>query len=179
MRGRKPKPTALKMLEGNPGRRPLNVAEPRPMSSMPDPPPHLNADALEEWERVVNQLHGCRVITQLDRPTLAAYCQAYGRWVQAERALAAMAARDAVTSGLMIKTSNGNAIQNPLVGTANKAAADMVRFAAEFGMTPSARSRIVVGHTASGPSRFGDLIGPVPKPWEWTGDDDPASRYFD
>jgi phage terminase small subunit len=28
------------------------------------------------------------------------------------------------------------------VGTANKAAADMMRYAAEFGMTPSARSRI-------------------------------------
>jgi len=53
-----------------------------------------------------------------------------------------MAERDQLTGGLMIKTTNGNAIQNPLVGTANKAAADMVRYAAEFGMTPSARSRI-------------------------------------
>ncbi len=29
MRGRKPKPTAMKMLEGNPGRRPINGAEPK------------------------------------------------------------------------------------------------------------------------------------------------------
>ena len=28
-RGRKPKPTALKMLEGNPGKRPLNEYEPK------------------------------------------------------------------------------------------------------------------------------------------------------
>ena len=62
--------------------------------------------------------------------------------VQAERASAKMAEKDQLTGGLMIKTSNGNAIQNPLVGTANKAAADMMRYAAEFGMTPSARSRI-------------------------------------
>ena len=53
-----------------------------------------------------------------------------------------MAEKDQLTGGLMIKTSNGNAIQNPLVGTANKAAADMMRYAAEFGMTPSARSRL-------------------------------------
>jgi P27 family predicted phage terminase small subunit len=53
-----------------------------------------------------------------------------------------MAKRDQLTGGLMIKTTNGNAIQNPLVGTAHKAAADMVRYAVEFGMTPSARSRI-------------------------------------
>ena len=37
-----------------------------------------------------------------------------------------MAERDLLTSGLMIKTTGGNAIQNPLVGTANKAASDMV-----------------------------------------------------
>jgi P27 family predicted phage terminase small subunit len=47
-----------------------------------------------------------------------------------------------MTGGLMIRTTNGNAVQNPLIGVANKAMADMVRYAAEFGMTPSARSRI-------------------------------------
>ena len=57
-------------------------------------------------------------------------------------AIAKMAEKDQLTGGLMIKTSNGNAIQNPLVGTANKAASDMMRYAAEFGMTPSARTRI-------------------------------------
>ena len=30
MRGRKPVPTALKKLRGNPGKRPLNDAEPKP-----------------------------------------------------------------------------------------------------------------------------------------------------
>ena len=47
-----------------------------------------------------------------------------------------------MTHGLIIRTQGGNAIQNPLVGTANKAMADMMRYAAEFGMTPSARTRI-------------------------------------
>jgi phage terminase small subunit len=51
-----------------------------------------------------------------------------------------MASLDPVTSSLLIKTSNSNAIQNPFVGIANTAAAAMVRFAAEFGMTPSARA---------------------------------------
>ena len=55
-----------------------------------------------------------------------------------------MAERDLATHGLMIRTSNGNAVQNPLVGAANKAMADMMRYAAEFGMTPSARTRIAV-----------------------------------
>jgi P27 family predicted phage terminase small subunit len=109
---------------------------------MPDVPPHLNDDAKVEWGRVSNEAYSLGILSNLDRAGLAAYRQAYGRWVQAERALAKMAERDSVTRGLMIKTTNGNAVQNPLVGTANKAMQDMMRYAAEFGFTPSARSRI-------------------------------------
>ena len=92
----------------------------------------------------MTQLLRCGLMSEIDRAALAAYCQAYGRWVQAERALARMGEKDLLTGALMIKTSNGNAIQNPLVGTANKAMELMLRAAAEFGMTPSARSRIDV-----------------------------------
>jgi P27 family predicted phage terminase small subunit len=141
MKGRKPKPTHLKLVTGNPGRRPQKVA-PEPKSEAPQPPPELTEDALVEWNRVSAELHGLGLLTGVDRAALAAYAQAYGRWAAAERALAKMAAADSVTGGLLIKTTNGNAIQNPLVGVANKAAAAMVRYAAEFGMTPSARSRI-------------------------------------
>ena len=74
-----------------------------------------------------------------------------------------MAERDQLTSGLMIKTTNGNAVQNPLVGTANKAMGDMVRYAAEFGMTPSARSRVAKDPFAPDPqesfSQFWSLDG--------------------
>lgn len=93
------------------------------------------------------------------KAALAAYCQGYGRWQQAERALAKMAETDSAASGMVIKTKSGNAIHNPLVGIANKAMADMVRYAAEFGMTPSARTRIAVEHRNRKTS--------------------PASKYFD
>ena len=142
MRGRKPTPTHLKLVRGNPGKRRLNAAEPVPERVLPSPPPELSADARTEWDRVAGELHRIGVLSGIDRAALAAYCQAYGRWVVAERAIAKMAERDPLTEGLMIKTTNGNAVQNPLVGTANKAMADLVRYAAEFGMTPSARSRI-------------------------------------
>jgi P27 family predicted phage terminase small subunit len=52
-------------------------------------------------------------------------------------------------SALLVKTANGTAVQNPLIGIANKAAADMVRYASEFGMTPSARSRVHADTTAA------------------------------
>ncbi len=153
-RGRKPKPTHLKVVTGNPGKRQLNENEPRPDLSIPAPPPHLSDEAKVEWGRVCDQLYRLKLLSDIDRASLAAYAQAYGRWVQAERALAKMAESDGVTKGLLVKTRNGNAIQNPLVGTANKAMADMMRYAAEFGMTPSARSRLSTdGEDTEDPSR--------------------------
>ncbi|AOL93972.1 phage terminase small subunit P27 family [Porphyrobacter sp. LM 6] len=156
--GTKPKPTHLKLVTGNPGKRTLNRKEAKTKAAIPAAPAHLSADAVEEWSRVATELFNLGILSQIDRAALAAYTQAYGRWVQAERAIAKMAEKDKLTGGLMIKTSNGNAIQNPLVGTANKAAADMMRYAAEFGMTPSARSRI----SAEPPQETGD----------------PADRFF-
>ena len=141
--GRKPKPTALKLLTGNPGGRKLNPNEAKPDHAQPAPPDFLNEHAKVEWERVVGTLYRAGLMTELDRGVLAAYCQSYGRWVQAERALAQMAeAQSDAGQVLTIVTHNGTAMQNPLIGIANKAKADMVRFALEFGMTPSARSRV-------------------------------------
>jgi P27 family predicted phage terminase small subunit len=160
MRGRRPRPTHLKLVTGNPGKRRLNSAEPRPAGGLPQPPAELTADAKTEWQRVAKRLHALGLLTTVDRAPLAAYCQAWGRWRQAERALAEMAKLDPVTGALMIKTKEGNAIQNPVLGVANRAMADMVRYAAEFGMTPSSRSRMQASPTDRGNA------------------DDPARKYF-
>lgn len=156
MRGRKPKPAHLRVIQGNPRDKPIRQ-EPQPTRELPEPPVFLTADAKEEWRRVSTELFNLGLLTRADVQPLAAYCQAFGRWIAAERAIARMAEKDALTSGLMIKTTNGNAIQNPLVGTANKAAADMVRYAAEFGLTPAARARLAVGPTPER-SKFDGLL---------------------
>ena len=156
MRGRKPKPTYLKLLNGNPGKRPLNEHEPKPEPTIPAAPSELSAEARVEWDRVAGELSRLGTLTVVDRAALAAYSQAYGRWIQAERGIAQMAERDQLTAGLMIKTTNGNAIQNPLVGMANRAMADMVRYATEFGMTPSSRSRIA-GNTDPNQGNFDEF----------------------
>ena len=142
MRGAKPKPTHLKLVTGNPGKRKLNKNEPKPTPQLPMPPEDLCDDAKVEWGRVSEELFRLDLLTKLDRSALAAYCQAYGRWMQAERLLGGARKKSPANGGLLIRTTNGNYVQSPLVGIANKAMADMVRYAAEFGMTPSARSRI-------------------------------------
>lgn len=140
--GRKTTPTAIKELHGNPGKRPLNKREPKPrIIGALSPPSVMSDDAKREWRRISAELYRLGLLTTIDRASLAAYCQAYGRWFHAERLLRQFEAKDPV-AGLLAKTTNGNVIQSPLVGVANKAMADMVRYAAEFGMTPSARTRI-------------------------------------
>lgn len=154
IRGRKPTPTHLKIVRGNPGKRQISDREPVPTPELPTPPPHLADEAKVEWGRVSEELYRIGLLSGIDRAALAAYCQAYARWVHAEVALARMAERDHHTQALMVKTSNGNAIQNPLVGTANKAMNDMVKISAEFGMTPSARSRISMDNPAKSDNPF-------------------------
>src|SRR5687768_711635 len=84
MRGRKPKPTILKVLDGNPGKRPLNDREPQPPGGMPDRPDWLDAEAQAEWGRVTAELAMSGLLTVVDRAALAAYCTAWSRWVEAE-----------------------------------------------------------------------------------------------
>jgi P27 family predicted phage terminase small subunit len=140
--GRPHKPTHLKLVQGDIHHSRHNKKEAKPKPILPEPPPELSEDARALWDKTALRLHACGLLTEIDGTVLAAYCQAYGRWAQAERGLADMRRLDPVTSGLMIRTKQGNVIQNPLVGTANKAMNDMVRFAVELGMSPSARSRV-------------------------------------
>ena len=87
MRGRKPKPTIIKIREGNPGKRRINGDEPQPSGSQPTCPAHLSPTAKAEWKRLAQPLNKIGLLTQVDRAALAAYCQSYGRWVEAERKL--------------------------------------------------------------------------------------------
>ena len=148
MRGRKPKPTAIRRAQGNPGKRAWNHAEPIPPEGQADCPDHLSDVAREEWHRIAQSLHDMGVVTQLDRAALAAYCQAYGRWVEAEEALKRTPA--------MLKTPSGYVQQSPWLSVANKQLELMGRFMAELGITPASRSRVAA--------------------WDKVKDDDPVDK---
>jgi P27 family predicted phage terminase small subunit len=134
MRGRRPVPTRIKVLTGNPGKRPLNEHEPRPEPQIPDCPPQLGPLAREEWNRLTTELASLGMITALDRSALATYCNAYGLWAEATEAIQKY--------GTMVKSPTGYPIQSPYVSIANRQAEIMMRIASEFGFTPASRSRI-------------------------------------
>ncbi len=155
MRGRKPKPTAIKRLEGNPGKRPLNKNEPQPPvpESVPRAPRHLNHEAKREWRRMIKVLMGLGLYTDVDRAALAMYCQAWGRWVVAERRLA--------EEGEVLLTATGYHYQNPWRSEANKAQELMRKLISEFGLSPSARSRLSVPEKPDEPSLAEQLFAMV------------------
>jgi P27 family predicted phage terminase small subunit len=144
IRGAKPVPTQLKLLRGNPGRRPISEGlRPEQSANVPEPPPFITGYAADEWWCVATELHRLGVLTKVDTATLAAYCFSYGQWRDAAELIASMQGDPA--RGMVIRTQFGGAAENPLLSIARKAAHDMVRFGNEFGLTPAARSRITGG----------------------------------
>jgi P27 family predicted phage terminase small subunit len=151
MRGRRPKPTRMKVLTGNPGKRPLNENEPRPDVAIPDCPTELGPVAKREWERLVGDLAKLKLMTNFDRAMLAAYCGAYALWAEATEAIQKY--------GTMIKSPSGYPVQSPYVAIANRQAEIMMRIASEFGFTPASRSRISTP-SQTDPTLFDDLEDP-------------------
>src|SRR3981081_4603684 len=75
MRGRRPKPTRLKVLTGNPGKRPLNETEPRPEPAIPDCPMELGEVARREWNRLAGEIASLKLLTNRERAYIAPLCQ--------------------------------------------------------------------------------------------------------
>ena len=134
MSGRRPKPTAIRRLEGNRGKRAWNHDEPEPPDGIPRCPKHLAPIARTEWRRVARVLHAMGVLTPIDRAALAAYCQSYAQWVEAEQ-------RPKETPPLLTSPS-GYVQQSPWMAIANKQLELMGRYMTELGMTPASRSRV-------------------------------------
>jgi P27 family predicted phage terminase small subunit len=160
MRGPPPMPTHLKLLRGNPGKRPIRP-EPEPVVSeqVPPPPALLTGYALDEWNRVAPELHRIRLLSVLDLQILALYCLSYKRWRDCEEVLRSMAERDPATSALLIRRRDGSVGRNPIVKMSSHAAQQMIAAAGHFGMSPAARARIAAGiGYEPPPSKFDGLF---------------------
>lgn len=194
-RGRKPKPTALKQVTGNPGRRPITPDAVKPVmgATAPEPPAYLGPVAAAEWRRVAPTLHLNACLGDLDVQMFAMYCQAFEDWMLATKAIEKQAAQEreiersivawelaepatrgakpemtSAFGALVIQTTNGNVVQNPLVGIKNTARANCLKIASMFGMTPSARVgldalRVPAAPTEQAPSRAADFLSRGPR----------------
>jgi P27 family predicted phage terminase small subunit len=147
MKGRKPKPTSIRLLEGNPGKRAINHREPQPPDGVPECPEFLDDVAKAEWFRTVTVLKEMQLLSRADRSALAGYCTAYSRWVEAEAQVKKF--------GAIVKSpEKGFPMKSPYLTVADQALETMRKFMVEFGLTPSSRSRIHVPEGAGAVDEF-------------------------
>lgn len=135
MPGPPKKPTALKLLEGNPGQYPLPQNEPQPLKlgRFPNAPKRFSPEAVTEWKRTGPVLFKCGLITNADLPMFEAYCEAWGGYIIAM-------ASGAETP--LVEGQKGNLVRNPAVQIARDNLDKAMILAREFGMTPASRTRI-------------------------------------
>jgi P27 family predicted phage terminase small subunit len=135
-RGPKPIPTPLKILRGNPGRQPLNAAEPQPPTDGVAMPPHLGELAAARWRELLPMLQAVRVMTRADVEALARYCDTFEWW------LAVRAKLKAEGDTYPILNDGGQVkyiAQRPEVSIAHKLAGQLRQLEADFGLSPAAR----------------------------------------
>jgi P27 family predicted phage terminase small subunit len=133
--GPKPTPTHLKLIRGDRKSR-VNEAEPKASQKAPPMPRWMSADAKKVWRRTVKQLEKMGVLYECDGDTLAAYCEAVVRHAEACQLIH--------QTGLLVKGRRDGIVKNPAIQVARDAEATIKALAQEFGLTPSARTRIKV-----------------------------------
>lgn len=143
MTGRKPTPTNLKVLRGNPGKRKLNKQEPQPPAGVPECPDWLSEKARLAWDEVAPVLHKMGVLTVIDRLALSALCESYADYRDSREAvedpdIGRVYETQTQTGGTMFRA-------RPEVLMLKDADRRLRSWLAEFGMTPSSRSRIQTG----------------------------------
>lgn len=138
-RGTKPTPTAILGMRDS-WRAKDRKNEPVARRGFPLRPFFLDGDELAsvEWERICDELDSMGILYLADSMSIAGYCEAAAEFQR----LAQTVREEGHTS----VTDKGNVIQHPLVGAKNKAAERMLKFACQFGLTPSARASIEVGN---------------------------------
>jgi P27 family predicted phage terminase small subunit len=135
MPGRKRKPTALKLVTGNPGKRKLPENEPKIDAAIPPCPKHLNQAGRKLWAEIGQELYDLGVLTGGDAGVFEVYVTALAmmRRVKPE-----------IEKALIFQGPNGGPLQNPYLAIYNKAKEQVIKSGAELGLSPASRSRVSV-----------------------------------
>lgn len=141
MKGRPPKPTKLKIIEGNRGKRPLNENEPKPQPIAPECPDWLCEDAKIEWARVAPELENLGLLTRIDMAALVGYCESWAEYKKAKQFIHKKGESYIIRNDDEDKTIK-YIQQFPQVAIANKALQQIRAFCTLFGLSPSDRGRL-------------------------------------
>jgi P27 family predicted phage terminase small subunit len=170
MRGRRPKPTVLRVIEGNRGKRPLPQHEPRPTGAMPRPPKQLSKAARAHWRQLAPHLHRVGLLTSIDGDAFGVYCTLWADVLEAQEHLDRDGIFITAPAKTITRTVYGKEVNevleartmpSPWLGIRNRSIDLLLRLTVEFGLTPASRSRISVlphvpGGDDLGSKYFGD-----------------------
>lgn len=149
--GRPATPEHLKLITGNPGRRPLNPRAPGRAANtsgsaqdpaVPDCPSHLGPYAREEWDRALPGLVAAGLMSDHYRTTFAVYCFHYGEWRRRQEQLAALDKTADNKDATIRKAHNGFEQLSQLFIVSKYHQAELLKCAAEFGMSPATFARV-------------------------------------
>ena len=133
--GRKPKPAAVKLLEGNRGRRPIRPDLPAKAGAPPMPQRLLvEPAAVEKWNELVPLLLELGTLTMADAEALATLCEVYAA---SQACLLEMRA-----GGPVLRTDLGGVKPNPAGPLYRSLVALQASLMGEFGLTPTSRTRL-------------------------------------
>jgi len=153
--GPAPEPTALKLVHGNPGKRPLNKAEPRPARRRPRRPDWLEGEAQAAWDELIPMLDAMGVLTEVDGRAVSRYCKLWARWVK----LTAMIDKAGEVYPMRDKDGNVTSFRTfPQVKIIESLSCELRMLEREFGLTASARSNLTVGAPEAEKSPLEELI---------------------
>lgn len=158
-RGPAPKPTALRKIDGNAGKRPLNDAEPVPPPGDTPCPDWLDDRARGIWDQLVPQLSRCGLATSIDWGALGRYCVTFALWLDAVEFLRKNGSTYPVRAEPKTATKDGKKVTTagrilsfrefPQAGEARKLNQQLITLEREFGLTPASRTRIRLENSRS------------------------------
>jgi P27 family predicted phage terminase small subunit len=139
MYGPPPKPTFLKIAEGNPGHHPLPKHEPQPKTKgHAEAPKWLTKEAKKIWREVVPEYIAINLFYQIDKDVFACYCQAFADFVRLSEEIN--------TEGETVRGHNRSGhfyqLANPKTALRHQAWVRFMKCGAEIGHSPASRARL-------------------------------------
>lgn len=122
--------------------------EPKPADGVPRCPPWLTPEAKKHWRRLIPLLASMNILKITDAEAIARYCHLWHRWRKAEEFLGANG------ECYPLRDEAGKVkclMPYPQVAIANRLASQLLRLEQEFGLTPSARTRIYTNAAIENP----------------------------
>jgi P27 family predicted phage terminase small subunit len=124
------------------------IPQPDPLTALPKAPAYLGALGKKEWRRVGAELVELGLLTSAGLSAFGFYCLACQRALEAELLLVK-------ADSLTVTTARGGIRPHPTVNIARQAWSEVRKWGAEFGLSPSTRTRVRVPAKKPTPVRSG------------------------